>query len=108
MEFMMSAIEASSFLNSDFASSTLPNFIYVGLLGFMLAISLQLINIPFGIYLQLIVPQKIKGRVLSTMALVAASLMPLGTIIYGVLYDLGGCWLINLVSGGSIAVITYC
>src|SRR5690625_4399382 len=108
MEFMMSTIEASSFLNSDFAFSTLPllkrligytvarvaihilpNFIYVGLLGFMLAISLQLI-----------VPQKIKGRVLSTMALVAASLMPLGTIIYGVLYDLGGYWLINLVSGG--------
>ncbi|MCD2138456.1 MFS transporter [Salinicoccus halitifaciens] len=86
--------------------SVVPNFIYVGLLGFMLAVSLQFINIPFGIYLQLIVPQKIKGRVLSTMALVASSLMPLGTIIYGVLYDLGGYWIINLTSGGSIAVIT--
>ena len=86
--------------------AVLPNFIYVGLLGFLLAISLQLVNIPFGIYLQMIVPQKIKGRVLSSMALVATSLMPLGTIIYGALYDIGGYWLINLVSGGSIAVIS--
>ncbi|CAM4186181.1 MFS transporter [Lacicoccus alkaliphilus] len=86
--------------------AVLPNFIYIGLLGFLLAISLQLVNIPFGIYLQLVVPQKIKGRVFSSMALVATSLMPIGTIIYGLLYDIGGYWVINLVSGGSIAVIS--
>lgn len=83
---------------------TVFNFIYVAMLGFGLAIGMQLANIPMGIYLQLIVPQKIKGRVFSSLGLVASSLMPLGAIIYGVLYDIGGYWIINMVSGFSIVI----
>src|SRR5699024_1579694 len=75
------------------------------MLGFGLATGMQLANIPMGIYLQLIVPQKIKGRVFSSLGLVASSLMPLGTIIDGVLYDIGGCWIINIVIGLSIVIV---
>lgn len=81
------------------------NFIFVGMLGFGLAIGMQLANIPMGIYLQLIVPQKIKGRVFSSLGLVSMSLMPLGTIIYGLLYDIGGYWIINIVSGLSVMIL---
>lgn len=86
-------------------TGTVFNFVYVALLGFGLAIGMQLANIPMGIYLQLIVPQKIKGRVFSSLGLIASSLMPLGAIIYGVVYDIGGYWMINIISGTSIMVL---
>ncbi|MFD2828863.1 MFS transporter [Corticicoccus populi] len=92
------------------SSDLVTHFIYISIMGFSLAVGMQFANIPSSIFIQLVVPQKIKGRVFSSLSLISMSLMPLGSIIYGILYDMGGYWVINLTAGIiliSIVLINY-
>lgn len=82
----------------------LPNMLLIGLIGIGFTLTFQFINVPLGVFMQLVIPQHIKGRVFSTISLFSMSIMPLGAIVYGYLYDLEIYWAINLVT--SVVVIS--
>lgn len=91
-------------------SEMLTDIILIGLIGMGMALAIQFINVPLGIFMQLVIPQHIKGRVISTISLLFMSTMPLGTIVYGYLYDLEFYWAVNLLTSviiTSVAVIFF-
>ncbi|KKK34882.1 hypothetical protein WN59_04305 [Salinicoccus sediminis] len=83
----------------------LPNMLLIGLVGIGFTVTFQFINVPLGVFMQLVIPQHIKGRVFSTISLFAMSIMPLGAIIYGYLYDLEIYWAINMITAMMIISI---
>ena len=70
----------------------------IGGISLSVAVALQFINIPISLFVQLVTPQHIKGRVFSTMNLCTMSIMPVGAIFYGFLYDFELYWMINIIS----------
>ncbi|GAB3056018.1 MFS transporter [Salinicoccus sesuvii] len=77
----------------------------IGSIGLAITLTIQLINIPMNLFVQLVTPQHIKGRVFSTISLCAMSIMPVGTIFYGYMYDLELYWIVNTVSALLITCI---
>ena len=84
---------------------TWMSFVYIAIVGFTIIVTLQFINVPAGIFLQKCIPQHIKGRALSAFSMFAMSLSPLGTILYGVLYDTGMYAAVNFVSGAALILV---
>ncbi|SDK53590.1 Transmembrane secretion effector [Jeotgalicoccus aerolatus] len=80
------------------------SIVFFAAMGFSIAVLLQVINVPLFTYIQLAVPQYIKGRVFSTMGLFASSIVPVGTLLYGFAYDNLPYWIIHSIS--FIALIT--
>src|SRR5699024_7634390 len=78
--------------------SQFGTMIFFASMGFMIAVLVQVINVPFFTYMQVITPQNIKGRVFSVVSIFAMSIQPLGTLLYGVLYDVIPYWIIHVVS----------
>lgn len=70
-----------------------------GILGF-------LTNMPIGVMLQTEVDEHYRGRVFSIVEMMATCMMPIGTIIYGVLFDYVPAAAIFLVSCGCLIVVT--
>src|SRR5699024_3803231 len=88
----------------------LPTILLIGLIGIGFTLTSHFINAPLGVFMQLVIPQHITGRVSSTISLFSMSIMPLGAIIYGYLYDLEIYWTINMVTSVvfiSIAMIFF-
>ncbi|MFC3899921.1 MFS transporter [Aliicoccus persicus] len=81
------------------------SFVYIACVGFTIIVTLQFINVPAGIFLQKCIPQHIKGRALSAFNMFAMSLSPIGTILYGVLYDTGMYATVNIVSGAALILV---
>ncbi|MCG1009587.1 MFS transporter [Salinicoccus sp. ID82-1] len=81
--------------------------VLLGLIGTSVAMTLQFVNIPINLFVQLVTPQHIKGRVFSTMNLCSMSIMPVGAIFYGYLYDFELYWVINVVSAILIIAIVF-
>lgn len=80
---------------------SMPQFgtmIFFAAMGFTIAVLVQVINVPFLTYMQVITPQNIKGRVFSVISIFAMSIQPLGTLLYGILYDIIPYWIIHVVS----------
>ncbi|HJE19000.1 MAG TPA: MFS transporter [Aliicoccus persicus] len=84
---------------------TWMSFVYIAIVGFTIIMTVQFINVPAGIFLQKCIPQHIKGRALSAYSMFAMSLSPLGTILYGVLYDTGMYAAVNIVSGAAFILV---
>lgn len=76
----------------------LAMMIFFAAMGFSIAVLVQVINVPFLTYMQVITPQNIKGRVFSVISIFAMSIQPLGTLLYGILYDFMPYWIIHVVS----------
>ncbi|WP_274517298.1 hypothetical protein [Lysinibacillus boronitolerans] len=45
------------------------------------------INMPIGVYMQKIIAEEYRGRVFGLMETMAMSMMPIGMVVYGMLYD---------------------
>lgn len=82
------------------------SIVFFAAMGFSIAILLQVINVPLFTYIQLTVPQHIKGRVFSAIGLLASSIVPFGTLMYGFAYDYVPFWIIHLVSFIGLVLIT--
>lgn len=76
----------------------ISHILIIGSVGIGIALALQFINIPINLFVQLVTPQHVKGRVFSVMNLCSMSIMPVGAIFYGFLYDFELYWLINAAS----------
>lgn len=86
--------------------SDLYSMIFFAVMGFTVAVLIQVINVPFFTYVQLTVPQYIKGRVFSAIGLFASSIAPVGTLLYGFAYDYVPFWIIHSISFIALIVIT--
>lgn len=76
----------------------LGTMIFFAAMGFIVAVLIQVINVPFFTYMQVITPQNIKGRVFAVISIFAMSIQPLGTLLYGLLYDFVPYWIIHAAS----------
>jgi len=69
------------------------NFSYIVIVSFYLTIYFIFaifemgINMPIGVYMQKIISEEFRGRVFGLMETMAMSMMPIGMVVYGVLYD---------------------
>lgn len=86
--------------------SHLASIVFFAAMGFTVAILIQVVNVPFFTYVQLTVPQHIKGRVFAAIGLFASSIAPLGTLLYGFAYDYIPFWIIHGLSFIALVTIT--
>lgn len=69
------------------------NFSYIAIVIFYLIIYFIFatfemgINMPIGVYMQKIIAEEYRGRVFGLMETMAMSMMPIGMVVYGMLYD---------------------
>ncbi|WP_341780202.1 MFS transporter [Levilactobacillus sp. HBUAS70063] len=73
----------------------------VGLIGIALVIGLVLafVNTPMSVYMQMTVPTRLLGRVGSTFATLMQLALPLGTVVYGMLFQHIAAGPVYLVTG---------
>ncbi|CAM5223898.1 Transmembrane secretion effector OS=Ureibacillus acetophenoni OX=614649 GN=SAMN05877842_103102 PE=4 SV=1 [Ureibacillus acetophenoni] len=64
------------------------NFIYFFIVMFLFGSLGVLTNTPIGVLLQKSVDENYRGRIFGIIEMMAMGMMPLGTLIFGVLYDL--------------------
>ncbi|MET4560209.1 DHA3 family macrolide efflux protein-like MFS transporter [Lysinibacillus parviboronicapiens] len=78
---------------------------YIGLY-FIFAIFEMGINMPLGVFMQKLISEEYRGRVFGLMETMAMSMMPIGMLVYGVLYDRLPATGILLVTSVIIVTIT--
>ncbi|WP_369354539.1 MFS transporter [Lysinibacillus capsici] len=64
------------------------------------------INMPIGVYMQKIIAEEYRGRVFGLMETMAMSMMPIGMVVYGMLYDTLPATIILPVTSVIIIVIS--
>lgn len=62
-------------------------FVYYFVLNFLLGSAVILINTPISVMMQKTIAEEYKGRIFAIMETIATALIPLGTLVYGGLYD---------------------
>lgn len=82
------------------------SIVFFAAMGFSVAVMLQVINVPLFTYVQLTVPQHVKGRVFSAIGLFASSIAPAGTLLYGFAYDYIPFWMIHGISCAALIAVT--
>ncbi|MCT6923777.1 MULTISPECIES: MFS transporter [Bacillales] len=88
-----------------FSWSNTVNFIYYLVLMFVAGGFGVTTNTPIGVIMQTSVDEEYKGRVFGIVEMMAMSMMPLGTLIYGVLYDMMPAQYVLIVSGTILIAI---
>ncbi|MEY9976840.1 MFS transporter [Lysinibacillus sp. RC79] len=71
---------------------------------FIFAIFEMGINMPIGVYMQRLISEEYRGRVLGLMETMAMSMMPIGMVVYGILYDTFPATIILLIT--SVIIVT--
>ncbi|CAM5594894.1 MFS transporter OS=Lysinibacillus sphaericus OX=1421 GN=LS41612_13985 PE=4 SV=1 [Lysinibacillus sphaericus] len=79
---------------------------YIGLY-FIFAIFEMGVNMPLGVFMQKLISEEYRGRVFGLMETMAMSMMPIGMLVYGVLYDSLPATGILLVTSIIIMVIAF-
>ncbi|MCG3087606.1 MFS transporter [Sporosarcina cyprini] len=103
--FLIVAIFLLSFtLPVYYEIKTALAMVYTAFVGFMMAGVFQFISIPLSSYMQKTVPDEYKGRVFSMNSALSMVLIPIGTILYGLLYEKGVYFPVNLFSAIVILV----
>lgn len=77
-------------------------FVYYLILMLAIGSFLTIINTPTGVMMQKSVDDDFKGRIISILETMAQVLMPLGTVIYGFLYDWVAAEWVLFISAGII------
>ncbi|MEK4425011.1 MFS transporter [Solibacillus sp. FSL K6-1523] len=81
------------------------NFIYYFILMFLFGALGVITNTPIGVLLQTTIEEEFRGRVFGIVEMMAMSMMPIGTLIFGILYDIIPAQYILLVSGSILVLI---
>ncbi|GLC89387.1 MFS transporter [Lysinibacillus piscis] len=79
---------------------------YYIVLYFIFAIFEMGINMPIGVYMQKLIAEEYRGRVFGLMETMSMAMMPLGMMVYGILYDTLPATLILLTTSISVIAIT--
>ncbi|GEK06350.1 MFS transporter [Schleiferilactobacillus harbinensis] len=72
------------------------NVFFYGLLNVANGIILVVINTPISTMMQKLIPQAMQGRVFMLTGTISSLLMPLGTLVFGFLFDRMAAWIILL------------
>lgn len=88
----------------DFSYMSIVIF-FIGLY-FIFSIFEMGINMPLGVYMQKLIEEDYRGRVFGLMETVAMSMMPIGMLVYGALFDYLPATGILLVTSVNVVVIT--
>lgn len=91
-------------LVTDFSYSMIVVF-YI-MLYFIFAIFEMGVNMPLGVFMQKLISEEYRGRVFGLMETMAMSMMPIGMLVYGILYDMLPATGILLVTSAIIVVMT--
>ncbi|MGE7022958.1 MFS transporter [Solibacillus cecembensis] len=81
------------------------NFIYYFILMLLFGALGVITNTPIGVMLQTSIEEEFRGRVFGIVEMMAMSMMPIGTLIFGILYDIIPAQYILLVSGSILVLI---
>jgi len=84
--------------------SYLAIVIFYIVIYFIFAVFEMGINMPIGVYMQRLISEEYRGRVLGLMETMAMSMMPIGMVVYGILYDTFPATVILLVT--SVIIVT--
>lgn len=84
MGILMGAVAAPLIISMSYSIA----FGYYAILMFCLGSAMIITNTPMQVMMQKMIDDDYKGRVFSIIETMAMALMPLGTVIYGFLYDL--------------------
>ena len=87
-----------------FEMTSFFSMIYLAFIGLSMALVFQFVSIPMSSFMQKTVPDDYKGRVFSINSTLSMVLMPIGTLIYGFLYQRGIYFPVNLFSAIIIIV----
>jgi hypothetical protein len=80
-------------------SQSAANYAIIGsLIMGILALALVILNITFQVYLQQTVPTQLLGRVVATMTTVNSSIMPIGTLLFTIIFQ-------NIHHGGLVLIV---
>lgn len=101
MSLLVSAIAVPLLIT--FSSSV--NFIYFFIVMFLFGSFGVLTNTPIGVLLQKEVEENYRGRIFGILEMVAMGMMPLGTLIFGILYDIIPAQYILIVSSITLVAI---
>ena len=82
------------------------NFIYYVFLMFSFGVTNIMANMPIGVLFQKTIDDEYRSRVFSILETIAMSLMPLATLVYGVLFDFLPAEYIFIISGLCLIVLT--
>lgn len=86
--------------------SYLTIVIFYIVIYFIFAIFEMGINMPIGVYMQKLLAEEYRGRVFGLMETMAMSMMPIGMLVYGILYDTLPATAILLSTSAIIVTIT--
>ncbi|MFT8411789.1 MAG: hypothetical protein ABF743_06510 [Schleiferilactobacillus perolens] len=81
------------------------NVLFYGLFNATIGIVLVMVNTPIQTMMQKLVPPAMQGRVFMLSGTVSSLLMPLGTLVFGALFDRLAAWLILLIAGAGTLVL---
>lgn len=80
--------------------------IYYGIIYFMFGGIIVLVNIPIIVYIQEIIKDEFRGRVMSLIVTISAAISPLGYLIHGILLDIVPTYIIMIYVGIGLFLIS--
>lgn len=82
------------------------NTIYYALMNGLFGVVLVFVNTPIASMMQQIIPQNMQGRMFSLSGTLSMMMMPLGTLIYGAVFDHTRAFPVFVVSGVLLLILT--
>lgn len=82
------------------------NTIYYALMNGLFGVVLVFVNTPIASMMQQIIPQNMQGRMFSLSGTLSMMMMPLGTLIYGSVFDHTRAFPVFVVSGVLLLILT--
>lgn len=79
--------------------SAMMNFVYYLIIMFLFGVLGVITNTPLGVLMQTSIEEEYRGRVFGIIEMMAMSAMPVGTLVFGVLYEFIPAQYILIVSG---------
>ena len=105
--FIVLAIVMISFTFPVYISVNLYfNLIYLSCIGMIMAFTFQFVSIPMMSYMQKSIDNQYKGRVFSLLNTLGNILLPIGTLIFGFLYEFNIYFSVNLFSSFIVIIVT--
>ncbi|MFS0874993.1 MFS transporter [Solibacillus isronensis] len=79
--------------------SAMMNFVYYLIIMFLFGVLGVITNTPLGVLMQTSIEEEYRGRVFGIIEMMAMSAMPVGTLVFGILYEFIPAQYILIVSG---------
>ncbi|MCY6371498.1 MFS transporter [Clostridium ganghwense] len=82
-------------------------FIYFAVISFIVGMSNVYINLPISVIMQREIPDNVRGRIFGLMQTICMAISPLGMILSGALIDRIAVWIIPVLSGIVLIILTF-